>query len=185
MKLVIIFGPGAVGKMSVGQALADITELKLYHNHMSIEAVRPVFDFGTPEFNRLVTMFRLETLKAVAQSKLEGVIFTFVWALNLPSEYEYIDRIVKLFEEVNGDVFYVELEASFETRLKRNRHETRLLEKPSKRDVENSDRVLKHETKYQLNSKEGEFTRPNYLKINNEELEPDVVAGMIKERFGF
>jgi len=185
MKLVIIFGPGAVGKMSVGKALSDITELKLYHNHMSIEAVRPVFDFGTTEFNRLVTMFRLETLKAVAKSNLEGVIFTFVWALNLPSEDEYIDRIVKIFEEVNGEVFYIELEASFETRLKRNRHETRLLEKPSKRDIENSDRVLTHEKKYKLNTKEGEFTRPNYLKINNEELEPEEVAVMISEHFGW
>ncbi len=185
MKLVIIFGPGAVGKMSVGQALSNITGLKLYHNHMSIEAVRPVFDFGTPEFNKLVTMFRLETLKAVAKSDLDGVIFTFVWALNLPEEYEYVDRMVKIFEEVNGEVFYVELEASLETRLKRNRHETRLLEKPSKRDVENSDRVLRHESKYQLNSKEGEFTRPNYLKINNENLEPDEVAEMIKKHFGF
>ena len=51
MKFVIIFGPSAVGKMSVGKALAEKTALKLYYNHMSIEAVRPVFDFGTPEFN--------------------------------------------------------------------------------------------------------------------------------------
>ena len=33
MKLVIIFGPHAVGKMTVGQELAKITDLKLFHNH--------------------------------------------------------------------------------------------------------------------------------------------------------
>ena len=39
MKLVFIFGDGAVGKMTVGQELAKITELRLFHNHMSIEPV--------------------------------------------------------------------------------------------------------------------------------------------------
>ena len=35
--LVLILGPHAVGKMTVGQELAKITELRLFHNHMSIE----------------------------------------------------------------------------------------------------------------------------------------------------
>ena len=39
MKLVIIIGPPAVGKMTIGQALEKITDLKLFHNHMSIELV--------------------------------------------------------------------------------------------------------------------------------------------------
>jgi len=34
MKLVIIFGPSAVGKMTVGQKLAKISQLKLFHNHI-------------------------------------------------------------------------------------------------------------------------------------------------------
>lgn len=35
MKLVFLFGNCAVGKMTVGQALCDITRLKLFHNHMT------------------------------------------------------------------------------------------------------------------------------------------------------
>ncbi len=34
MKFVHIFGPQAVGKMTVGQELVKITDLKLFHNHM-------------------------------------------------------------------------------------------------------------------------------------------------------
>jgi shikimate kinase len=37
MKLVILFGPPAVGKMTVGQQLANLTGFKLFHNHMTIE----------------------------------------------------------------------------------------------------------------------------------------------------
>jgi hypothetical protein len=153
---------------------------------MSIEAVRPVFDFGTTSFNRLVSMFRIETMKEAAKSKyLKGLIFTFVWALELKSEHDYVDRYVDIFEKEGAETFFIGLEASLETRLVRNRHEKRLLEKPSKRDLENSERVLYHEEKYQLNSKEGEFTRPNYLKINNENLEPSQVAQMIIDHFGW
>ena len=43
MKLVLIIGDGAVGKMTVGQELTKITDLRLFHNHMSIELVLDVF----------------------------------------------------------------------------------------------------------------------------------------------
>ncbi len=44
MKLVMIFGNLAVGKMTVGQELAKITNFKLFHNHMTIEPVIPKTD---------------------------------------------------------------------------------------------------------------------------------------------
>ncbi|MCC3359301.1 AAA family ATPase, partial [Bacillus sp. REN16] len=47
MKFVHIFGPQAVGKMTVGQELAKITELKLFHNHMTIDLVSNFFDYST------------------------------------------------------------------------------------------------------------------------------------------
>ena len=43
VKLVLIIGAGAVGKMTVGQELAKITDLKLYHGHMCIEMVIEIF----------------------------------------------------------------------------------------------------------------------------------------------
>ena len=46
MKFVILFGPLAVGKMTVGQELEKITGLKLFHNHMTIELVLPFFDMN-------------------------------------------------------------------------------------------------------------------------------------------
>lgn len=41
MKFVLIFGPQAVGKMTVGHELEKRTDLKLFHNHMTIELVTP------------------------------------------------------------------------------------------------------------------------------------------------
>ena len=64
--LAFLVGPPAVGKMTVGAALADLTGLRLFHNHQSIEAVLPVFDFGTPPFSRLVNGFRRRVFEEVA-----------------------------------------------------------------------------------------------------------------------
>jgi shikimate kinase len=49
MKLIVIFGPQAVGKMTVGHELEKITNLKLFHNHMPIELISPFFDYSTKQ----------------------------------------------------------------------------------------------------------------------------------------
>ncbi|AJH17331.1 Uncharacterized protein BWINRA5_03282 [Bacillus mycoides] len=47
MKFILIFGPQAVGKMTVGHELEKITDLKLFHNHMTIDFVSSFFDYST------------------------------------------------------------------------------------------------------------------------------------------
>jgi stage III sporulation protein SpoIIIAA len=86
MKLVILFGPPAVGKMTAARELAKITGLKLFHNHMSLELVNQFFDFGTPAFERLDRAIRFAIFEEVAKSELPGLIFTMVWALNHPED---------------------------------------------------------------------------------------------------
>ena len=182
MTFILIFGPPAVGKMSVGQALEAKTGFPLFHNHATIEVVRPFFDFGTPAFNRLVTLYRMEMFKEVAQSDLEGMIFTFTWAIGL--DEDYVDDIVAIFKAVNAKIIYVELEATLEERLRRNKTPNRLQHKASKRDVEHSEKVMMNEIKmYQMNTKAGAFNRPNYLKIDNTHLLTDEVADKIIQYF--
>ncbi len=55
MHFVFVFGPPAVGKMTVGRALAARTGYKLLHNHMTVEPVLEIFAFGSPPFGRLVS----------------------------------------------------------------------------------------------------------------------------------
>jgi AAA domain len=96
-KLVILFGPPAVGKMTVGQQLAELTGFKLFHNHMTIELALNFFAFNTKEFSHLNELFRSEIFSTVAASELPGLIFTYVWALNEPSDKTYVDGIAKPF----------------------------------------------------------------------------------------
>lgn len=184
MKLIHIFGPQAAGKMTVGQELAKITDLKLFHNHMTIDLVSHFFDYSTKEAKRLVNLFRQEIFEEVSKSDLYGIIFTYVWMFDLESDWEYVRKVSELFESRGGTVYYVELEAELEERLERNKTPNRLEHKPKKRDIEWSENDIKHTMeKHRLNSIEGEIKFPNYLKINNTSMSAEEVAKTIKERF--
>ena len=184
MKFILIFGPQAVGKMTVGQELEKMTDLKLFHNHMTIELVTPFFSYGTETGKRLVGLFRQEIFEEVSKSDLEGLIFTYVWAFDQQSDWDYVDKVCNLFESRGGTVYFVELEADLDERLERNKTPNRLAHKPTKRNLERSERDLKNTMeKYRLNSIEGEIKRENYIRINNSNLSPEEVAIIIKEKF--
>ena len=89
MKLVIIVGSGAVGKMTVGQELMKITDLRLFHNHMMIEPVIDIFGY----FHGGVTQKLREIIfEEFLKSDNAGMIFTFLWAFDMPTEREYSAR---------------------------------------------------------------------------------------------
>ena len=182
MKLVLLFGNAAVGKMTVGQELMKITDLRLFHNHMTIEPVLEIFG----EFNgTAIARMRDVVFEEFAKSDKYGLIFTFMWAFDQPADWEYVNRIVGKFEKRGAEIYYVELIASQEVRLQRNITENRLKHKASKRDIESSKRrLLDDDQKYRCESFEGEITFENYLRIDNTNLSPEGTAQMIKHRFG-
>ncbi|MDF2717580.1 MAG: shikimate kinase [Paenibacillus sp.] len=184
MKLIVIFGPQAVGKMTVGQELAKCTGLKLFHNHMTIDLVSNFFSYGSAPGKRLVSLFRQEIFEEVAKSDLPGLIFTYVWALDMQEKWDYVQNISTIFESKGGVVYYVELEADVEERVERNKSPNRLHHKPNKRNIEFSKQdLLRSMDRYRLNSYEGEIRKENYMRINNTKLSAEEVAQRIKEKF--
>ncbi len=181
MKLVWIIGDAAVGKMTVGQELAKQTNLRLFHNHMMIEPVIEIFGC----FNGHVTQQLREVIfREFAKSENEGMIFTYMWAFDMPSDWEYVAHVTEIFREQNAEIYYVELIAPQEIRLQRNETPNRLQHKASKRDLEASRaRVLRDDANYRCVSNPGEIQFENYLRIDNSDLPPETVTTMIKERF--
>jgi len=183
MKFVLIFGPQAVGKMTVGQELEKITELKLFHNHMTIELLEPFLGFS-PEMWKLSTLFRKEIFKAVAASEQSGLIFTYVWAFDQQEDWDFVDTICEIFESKGASIYLVELEADVEERLVRNKSPHRLEHKPTKRNVDWSENELKKTMEeHRLNTYEGEIKSKNYIKMNNTKLSAIEVAKIILEKF--
>ena len=181
MKLLFMIGNAAVGKMTVGQELMKITGLRLFHNHMTIEPVLEIFgQFNAGAINRLRTVI----FEEFAKSDNYGMIFTYMWAFDWQSDWDYIESVKRIFEPYGTEFYYVELVAPQAIRLARNATENRLKNKASKNDIEASNqRLLRDDERARLESYDGEIPFENYMKIDNSYLAPDVVARMIKERF--
>lgn len=181
MKLVFIIGDAAVGKMTVGQELMKITELRLFHNHMTIEPVIEIF--GRYD-GKTISEMRDLIFRNYAASENYGMIFTMMMDFDMPSEWEYLEHVKGFFEPYGTEFYYVELIAPQEIRLKRNVSENRLKNKASKRDIETSNqRLIQADQNHRCVSYEGEITFENYLRIDNSDMEPAAVARLIKETF--
>lgn len=181
MKLLFMIGNAAVGKMTVGQELMKITGLRLFHNYMTIEPVIEIFgQYNVTAINRL----RQVVFEEFAKTDSYGMIFTYMWAFDQQSDWDYVEYVKSIFEPYGTEFYYVELVAPREVRLERNVTENRLQNKVSKRNIELSNqRLISDDNSYRLESMDGEVPFDNYMKIDNSNLAPDVVAQMIKDRF--
>ncbi len=184
--LVIIIGPHAVGKMTVGQELAKITELRLFHNHMSIELARKLFAPNEKDaFRELNQSIRNKVFEIFSRGDFPGLIFTYMCAFDVEDNIEYLVNLIDRFKANGARCCVVELCADFELRLERNKSENRLYHKESKRDIEWSESEMRRTSeKYRLNSYDGEVLPfENYIKIDNTNRSPEEVANIIKDKF--
>ena len=181
MKLLFLCGDAAVGKMTVGQELMKITNLRLFHNHMTIEPVIEIFGYYD---GKTISRLRETIFEEFAASDNYGMIFTYMWAFDQKSDWDYIAHVRSIFEPYGTEFYYAELVASQEVRLARNATENRLKNKASKRDLETSNqRLLDDDKRYRCVSLDGEISFENYIKIDNTNLSPAEAAKIIKERF--
>lgn len=181
MKFVLIVGDSAVGKMTVGQELAKITDLRLFHNHMMIE---PVLEIFGGFYGETILKLRDVIFRDFAKSDHYGMIHTLMWAFDMKSDWDYVEYVTNIFKEQGGEICCVELVAPLEVRLQRNETPNRLAHKASKRDIEASrQRLLRDGENHRLVSQPGEIPFENYIRIDNSQLTAQAAAAMIKERF--
>ena len=107
MKLIFIYGPPAAGKLTVAKELAQATEFKLFHNHLSVDLLTPVFEFGSRSFFRLINKFRLEIIEEAAKENISGLIFTFCYAPRIDDGF--VEGVVQAVERYDGQVCFVQL----------------------------------------------------------------------------
>jgi hypothetical protein len=106
MRLVFIYGPPASGKLTIARELTKLTGFKLFHNHVSIQFVTSLFDFGSKTFNRLTDKYRREMLEEASRGGVD-TIFTFVYGK--PVDDEFVRDVVSRVKRHGGKVFFVRL----------------------------------------------------------------------------
>jgi hypothetical protein len=186
MNFILIVGPPAVGKMTVGQQLAELLDYRLFHNHYSIEPALSLFPYGSDEFNAINQGIRQLVFKTAAEStQLKGLIFTLVWDFDDREDWEYVENIKSFFQPHGWTCYFVELYAPLDVRLARNTTPNRLQQKASKRDLEASERgVREMEGAFRMNTDGTGIGEDHYLWIDNSALSAEASAKKVIAAFG-
>jgi hypothetical protein len=98
--------PG-VGKLTVARELSRLTGYKLFHNHLTVNLVESVFEFGTQAFAELRESIWLSVFEKAMGSGLPGLIFTFAFEPTVTGRF--VPATVEMIESRDGNVFFVEL----------------------------------------------------------------------------
>ena len=51
----------------------------MFHNHLTVDLAKGVFDYGTKAFWELVHKIRLDIFEKAAKENISGMIFTYVY----------------------------------------------------------------------------------------------------------
>ncbi len=123
MKLFFLYGSPAVGKLTVADEIAKRTSFKVFHNHLSINCIVPIFDFGTKSFAKLIEMIRVETVAESARAG-QDLISTFCYAKGFDDAH--VEKITQAVEENGGEIFFVLLIAEKSAIKKRVSNRSRI-----------------------------------------------------------
>jgi hypothetical protein len=107
MKLIFLYGQSATGKLSVAKELAALTGYNLFHNHLAVDLLLSVFDFGSAPFVELREEIWLSVFAAACNAQIPGLIFTF--APETTVRPEFIPNTIQTLKQRLGEVIFVEL----------------------------------------------------------------------------
>jgi hypothetical protein len=176
MKLIFLHGLPGVGKLTVARELERLTGYKLFHNHLTVDLVESVFDFGSAPFVELREHIWLAVFRRAAEEELPGLIFTFVFERTVRDGF--IGRVLGEVEGRGGEVLFAELVC------RRDVLEGRLTDGARARfgklrSVEFLDELVSGGRIYRPDA----LPRPNFV-LDTTDLSPAEAAARIAEHFG-
>ncbi len=121
-KIIVLYGPPGVGKLTVAKELSKKTKFKIFHNHLVSDLLSNFFDFGTEEFAEKFSYLWTYLFKEILKNKDEGLIITLVYGLQTlegKNDKDFFLKIKNKGEKNESEVFFVKLECSEEEIKKR------------------------------------------------------------------
>lgn len=129
MRLVVLTGRPAVGKLTVARELAALSGWRLFHNHLVVDALLAVFEFGSAPFVELREKIWRDVLAEASRAGTPGLIFTFNPENTV--RQSFVDDLVADARARGDEISFIELtcsEAVIEQRLGADsRHATKKL----------------------------------------------------------
>jgi shikimate kinase len=117
MHVVFLYGPPAVGKLTIAQELQKKLGYKLLHNHLLISVFDNIFDFHDPVRQVLTREFRMRLVEEAIKENTDLIITS--GSAGSPTLFEYFSELIGLINEKGGKLAMVHLTADSKTLLSR------------------------------------------------------------------
>lgn len=117
MDLIILQGPPASGKLTIGTELSVQLNYPLLHNHLTVNLAQNIFAFQTPEYTELRDLLRKTVIDFANKKSLSGLIFT--QAVSSEREVKFLEELAEMSCSEQGVVLFVRLHADQGTLLQR------------------------------------------------------------------
>jgi tRNA uridine 5-carbamoylmethylation protein Kti12 len=175
MKLILIYGPPASGKLTIANQLNKLTGFKVFHNHIINDLLDEFLNSENSYYWKVNTDLKLNIIDALAKSKIKGIIFTMVY-IGKKDIFGLATKIKKTIIKNNGQFYTVKLETDKKTILKRVTNKSR----KSFEKLSSKKELLKFIKDYGVNNN---ISFKNQLAINNTKTSAKEVAKQIKKHY--
>lgn len=176
MNLIIIYGPPASGKFTIGTELSKRTGYRLFHNHLTVPVAKTIFPQGNlsssnGRYGELLELLRLSVIKAAVAEQVD-IIFTLAYSGQ--SNDKFIDQVVKAARTNGGQVHFVQLDAPDMVLLER-------VGQPSRKKLGKITKASKLREVLSTRNMRCSVNYPNVLHINTAEVTPEKAAEIISQ----
>ncbi|MGB4759592.1 MAG: hypothetical protein WBP26_06070 [Candidatus Saccharimonadales bacterium] len=117
MKLIILYGAPAAGKLTIAQKLAAITDVKVFDNHQVIDIIEPIVTRKYTDFAELIYQTQRTILGAAVKADQADVVVTFPYASNLERDVEFIHELATTSRAQGAEVYPIFLKCTNDTLL--------------------------------------------------------------------
>ncbi len=173
MKLIFIYGPPASGKLTIASKLSEVTNIPLFHNHLSRDLVGDIYKDKLMDNYELVNQIRRDVMDYCSKNNTD-LIFTYVYE-NEESDHEMVKEMVDIIESNGGVVKFVELTADRNDLISRVDNQSRKQFKKLT-DPEKMTELTEDMSKFSISGIDS-------VKIDTSKLSPDQAVDKIVQEF--